>query len=176
MGIFKGSKEKRKGIEFTLEDTGIQGRAFGLSSGDMVEALKSFADLGDIQKLQNGVQAMGSGDIVKSMTIFPEMVASLLVKATGGDSDDKDEIKGIMDLPAPDLEQLFSVVVDSTFKGKTPQDFFAGFAKKLGVDGILTDSKSQALPGLPGGIALETSSPIQPKIVSDEEAAEIRGL
>jgi len=176
MGIFKGSKDKRKGTAFVLEDTGIEGRASGLSAGDMIEALKGFAEIGDLQKLQSGMSAMGTGDIMQAMTIVPELVASMLLKGTGGDANDQDEVQGIIDLPAPDLEQLFSLVVDATFKGKTPQDFFAGFAKKLGIDGISTDSKPQALPGLPGGIALETSSPIQPRIVPEDEAAEIRGL
>lgn len=169
MNIFHGSKNKRNGLSFELPNTGISGEVFGLSGSEIRNILREFSSSSE-------VDLMTSGNIAGLMETAPEKVAAVIARVTGQEPD-LETIRGIIDLPLSDLKVLTIKCFEASFEGKNPLDFFAGWGKEMGLDGLFENvsEKNQEIRN-PLKNSMSSDESVKAMAITPQEEMELKNL
>jgi len=140
MSIFANSKSKRKGRDFTLPDTGITGKAYGISLDTVRDSIARFISDDQLADLAEGA---ADGNLMpvarRLLEDAPKAIATIIAESTG-QPDDDETLQGILDLPLADMRELSGTVLDATFNGQDPADFFAEWGKRSGLAGMFSQT------------------------------------
>lgn len=140
MSIYANSKSKRKGREFTLPDTGITGKAYGINLETIRDSIGRFISDDQLADLAEGAAEGNLMPVARRLLqSAPDAIAAIIAESTG-QPDDEETIQGILDLPLADMRELSGVVMDATFNGQDPADFFAEWGKRSGLAGMFSQT------------------------------------
>lgn len=125
--IFAGARAKSVGIPFKLPKSGIEGKALGISGGDLIDVLKGFTTKEQMERLKGGdFQA-----IIEPGTMS---FGVILARCSGQDDEEAAARSILYELHIADQRALTEACFEASFGSEGVSDFFGDWAKSLGID------------------------------------------
>lgn len=155
MGKFRVENHAKVGKEFTLPQSQITATIYGLKALEIRKLLTTLLSTEEIKMLQ-------SGNIMGLLNSAPEEIAKVLLGMMG-ETQEKEDIEGILSLSLVDLKVLTTTAMKVTFDGQDPKDFFAGWAEGMALDGFfsnLAESSGESLSSMNSETESTTAMPV----------------